>query len=328
MRIGFIGTASITRNWMAPAFAKVAEAEVVAVLGSCPDRTAGFAADLGIPHADTDIDVFLTRHALDAVYIATTNDRHHEQTLAALEAGVHVLCEKPLSTTQKDAEHMVERAEAASLVLATNHHLRQHGSHRAIRDILRSRELGDIVQGRVSFTEQLPEDLARWRMNDPATGAGVVLDLTVHDIDILRFWMGCDPVRVSGLGKARRGNCILDDVATVWEFENGAVIICQDSFNVPFGGNAVELHGSHGSLIARDVLHQRDEGQITVSTVDGIRTLTQPKRDTYVHVVEDFFASIRTGKLPSCSGADGLASLRYALIAQEAIQSGHAIDIT
>lgn len=325
-RIGLIGTATITREWMAAAFRAHPGVELVAVLGSDRDRSRSFAEALAIPAWETDIARFLG-HGLDAVYIATTNEKHCPQALAALEAGVHVLCEKPLAVTVDDGERMVQAAEAAGLVLATNHHLRQHASHRAIREVVRSGELGELMLGRVSFTAELPAALARWRMHDPARGAGVVLDLTVHDIDCLRFWFGEEPLRVSGQGQARRDNGILDNVTTVWEFGNGALVTCQDSFNVPHGGNAVELHGRAGSLLARDVLWQEGRGEVHVTTEAGARLLPLEHRNAYEHVVADFLKTIGGDGVPECSGRDGLASLRCALAAEEAICSGRVVEI-
>lgn len=103
---------------------------------------------------------------------------------------------------------------------------------------------------------------------------------------------------------------------------------CQDSFNVPHGGNAVELHGREGSLLATNVLSQKAGGQVQVSTGAGSRQLTLNQADAYVGVVEAFLAAIRGEGAPGCSGRDGLMSLRCALAAQEAIATGRAVDIS
>jgi len=326
-RIGMIGTATITEEWMCDAFRRHPDVDVVAVLGSDPERTRRFAQNLSIPAWEVEIDRFLTDHGLDAVYIASTNDKHCHQALAALAGGKHVLCEKPLGMTVEQVEQMVEAAEAAGLVLATNHHLRHHASHQAIRDVVQSGVLGDIMLGRVSFTALLPDKLARWRMNDPSTGAGVVLDLTVHDIDCLRFWFQQEPVRVSGFGQALRGNGILDNVTITWEFSGGAVVICQDSFNVPFGGNAVEFHGRAGSLLATDVMSQQAGGSVRISDENGTRKLPLDHRNAYEGVVADFLAATIGQGVPGCPGRDGLAALHYALAAQDAILTGRRIDL-
>ena len=73
---------------------------------------------------------------IDAVYISTTNEKHHPQAMAAIAAGKHVLCEKPLAMTLAEAAEMVRAAEAKGVVFATNHHLRNAGSHLAIRDLI------------------------------------------------------------------------------------------------------------------------------------------------------------------------------------------------
>ena len=86
---------------------------------------------------------------IDAVYISTTNEKHFPQAMAAIAAGKHVLCEKPLAMSVADAVTMVRAADKAGLVFATNHHLRNAGSHIAIRDLIASGRIGEILSARV-----------------------------------------------------------------------------------------------------------------------------------------------------------------------------------
>jgi 1,5-anhydro-D-fructose reductase (1,5-anhydro-D-mannitol-forming) len=95
-----------------------------------------YAAEHGIANGFGDLDALL-QGDIDAVYISTTNEKHFPQAMAAIAAGKHVLCEKPLAMTVRDAVTMVRAAaDAAGLVFATNHHLRNAGSHLAIRDLI------------------------------------------------------------------------------------------------------------------------------------------------------------------------------------------------
>ena len=112
------------------------------MLSSDGARGADYAARHGIPESQTDLDALLANPGIDAVYISTTNQKHHPQAMEAIAAGKHVLCEKPLAMTLDEAVEMVRAAEAKGVVFATNHHLRNAGSHLAIRDLITAGRLG------------------------------------------------------------------------------------------------------------------------------------------------------------------------------------------
>jgi 1,5-anhydro-D-fructose reductase (1,5-anhydro-D-mannitol-forming) len=133
---GLIGATVIGREWMIAAI-RAAGGEIAAVMSTDAARGVAYAREFGIPLSVTSLQN-LFASGVDAVYIATTNDRHRPETVAAAAAGIHVLCEKPLATTLADAQAMVSACEQAGVVLATNHHLRNAATHRAIRDLVKA----------------------------------------------------------------------------------------------------------------------------------------------------------------------------------------------
>jgi 1,5-anhydro-D-fructose reductase (1,5-anhydro-D-mannitol-forming) len=147
LRWGFIGATTIAKEWMIAA-AREAGGEVAAVLSSDAARGAAYARENGIGRATTDLGDLLGS-GVDAVYIATTNEKHKEQALAAARAGKHVLCEKPLALTLSDAREMVGACRKAGVVMATNHHLRNAASHRAMRDAVKAGRIGRPLFARV-----------------------------------------------------------------------------------------------------------------------------------------------------------------------------------
>ena len=99
-------------------------------------RAVDFAARNGIAAAEADLALMLGDPAIGAVYISSTNEKHHGQTLAAIAAGKHVLCEKPPPMTVAEAVETVRAAAEADCTFATNHHMRCSGSHRTVRDLI------------------------------------------------------------------------------------------------------------------------------------------------------------------------------------------------
>jgi len=110
LRIGIIGSGSIARNAHMPGYRAQTDAEVVAVCDIVPGRAAAFAQEFGIAHAYESYEEMLRREQLDAVSVCTPNFAHHDTAIAALEAGLHVLCEKPIAMNLSEAREMVAAA--------------------------------------------------------------------------------------------------------------------------------------------------------------------------------------------------------------------------
>ncbi|HEX2173451.1 MAG TPA: Gfo/Idh/MocA family oxidoreductase, partial [Dehalococcoidia bacterium] len=191
---GVIGASTIGREWMVPAINAQPDSVVAAVVSSDPERGRRYAEELGISRAYTSVADLLEEPAIAAVYISTTNEWHEPQALAAVAAGKHVLCEKPLALSVEGARAMVAAAASAGVVMGTNHHLRNAATHRKMRALIESGAIGRPLAARVFHAVHLPPHLQGWRIDRPHAGGGVTLDITVHDADTLRFVLGDEVV--------------------------------------------------------------------------------------------------------------------------------------
>jgi 1,5-anhydro-D-fructose reductase (1,5-anhydro-D-mannitol-forming) len=187
VRWGLIGASTVAREWMIDAIRAQPDGEVVAVASSSAQRGARFAAETGIAKFYDSVNALLADAAVDAVYISTTNELHHTQTLAAAAAGKHVLCEKPLALTLAHAREMVDACAAAGVVLGSNHHLRNAATHRAMRAAIQAGRIGRPLAARVFHAVHLPEHLQGWRLERAHAGGGVIFDITVHDAYTVRY---------------------------------------------------------------------------------------------------------------------------------------------
>jgi 1,5-anhydro-D-fructose reductase (1,5-anhydro-D-mannitol-forming) len=228
---GLIGASTIARQFMINAIRAQADGRIAAVMSSDPERAQAYAVENNIPLAVSTLDDLLDED-IDAVYISTTNELHLEQALAAITAGKHVLCEKPLALNSADAREMVAAARAAGIVLGTNHHLRNAGAHRAMREAIATGRIGKPIAARVFHAVYLPENLQGWRITKPEAGGGVVLDITVHDADTLRFVLGDDPVEVSAFTQAAgmAGGGLEDGAMCIWRFQSGLIAQSHEAF--------------------------------------------------------------------------------------------------
>lgn len=306
------------------------DSRAVAVASNDPARARAFAVELGIPAAHESIEALLADPAVDVVYVSTTNEQHAPLTLAAARAGKHVLCEKPLALSLNDATAMVAACRAAGVVLGTNHHLRNAVVHRALRRLIQEGTIGQPLAARVFHAVYLPAHLQGWRIKDAAAGGGVILDITVHDADTLRFVLDDEPVDViattAAQGMAAPG--LADAVMGVIRFGNGTLAQFHDAFTIRHTGTGFEVHGTEGSLVAVDCMTQQPTGRIYLQRgSDRQEIASGPPEDLYARSVRCFNAAVRGQGRPAATGEDGVRSLATALAAAEAAATGRRAEV-
>ncbi|THD42622.1 MAG: Gfo/Idh/MocA family oxidoreductase [Bradyrhizobium sp.] len=330
LRWGLIGASTIAAEHMIDAF-RANGGDAVAVMSANAGRAAQYAAQHDIVKATTDLDELLGAKNIDAVYISTTNELHRDQVFAAAKAGKHVLCEKPLALTLEDAKAMVAQCRNRGVVMATNHHLRNAATHRAMRDAIKAGRIGKPLFARVFHAVYLPPHLQGWRIERPAAGGGVVFDITVHDADTLRFVLDDEPQSVvamtsqGGMGQAG----LEDGVMGVIRFSNGLLAQFHDAFTTKYATTGFEVHGDQGSLVARDCMTQQPKGEVLLRSAAGEEPLKLDHEKLYVRSVRLFQAAVDGRGAPSATGEDGVKSLSVAISTLEAARSGAttAIDL-
>jgi 1,5-anhydro-D-fructose reductase (1,5-anhydro-D-mannitol-forming) len=323
MRWALIGASTIAAQYMIPAFRAQQGGEVMRVVSGSAERGAAYAVEHGIPASGTSLDEALGDAEVDAVYISTTNEKHFPQAMAAIAAGKHVLCEKPLAMTLDDAVAMVRSSDDAGVVFATNHHLRCSGSHRAVRALIEAGRIGKVLSLRIFHAVHLPSNLQGWRINAAEAGGGVIPDITVHDADVTRFLLGEDPETVvAQMGVSGMGQGVEDSAMSVWTMPSGAMVMSHESFTHPFAGSGFEVHGTEGSIFARGVMTQNPVGEIELVTSVGRDTVPFPDHDLYTQGVSQFVDAVAGTGRPAATGWDGVKSLAVALAVREAAQSG------
>ena len=327
---GLVGASTIAREWMIPAVNAQPDAQVVAVAGGDPSRVARYAAAQGIPRSHPSLDALLADPEVDAVYVSSTNEKHREATLAAARAGKHVLCEKPLALNLAEAREMVVACREAGVVLGTNHHLRNAVTHRTLRRLVAEGAIGRPLAARVFHAVYLPAHLQGWRIDRPEAGGGVVLDITVHDADTLRFVLDDEAEEVTALtarqGMARAG--LVDAVMGVMRFRSGVLAQFHDAFTVRHAVTGFEVHGTGGSLYGEDVMTQQPVGRVHLRR-EGRREEIDVgvAENLYERSARCFTAAVRGEGQPAATGEDGVRSLAIALAADRSAQEGRVVRI-
>ena len=178
----------------------------------------------------------------------------------------------------------------------------------------------------------LPPNLQGWRIAKPEAGGGVILDITVHDADTLRFVLGTEPIAVSAMtsqgGMADEG--LEDGVMGVVRFSNGVLARFHDAFTTRCATTGFEVHGQDGSLIGRDCMTQAPKGEVVLRTAKGEENLRIEHENLYVRSVRLFSEAVAGRGSPAATGEDGLKSLSVALATSEAARAGREtpVDLT
>lgn len=331
MTIGFglIGASDIAKHKMIAAIRNQPGCEVASVYSSNLSRGQAFAEEKQIPHAAASLDDLLANPAVQAVYVSTTNELHHSQVLAAARAGKHVLCEKPLAMSLPQAREMVQACQEAGVVLATNHHLRNAATFQSIRALIAEGAIGKPIAARVFHAVYLREALQGWRLDKPAAGGGVVLDIVVHGIDTLRFVLQAEPTEVVSLSQhfGMGTEQVEDGSMAVFRFDNGLIAQVHTAFTVKYAGNGFEVHGTEGSLVARHVMGPSTQPELLLRNAAGEHLLPADNTRLYDIGVARFVSAMQGEGTPAASGEDGLKSLAAALGCLESAKSGQKIII-
>ncbi len=315
---GFIGASIWAGERLVPAVRSVDRCEAVGVYSSDPERGARFARDQGLQRSYVSLEQLLGDPEIDAVYISSTNDLHASHAIAAVKAGKHVLCEKPVAISIDEALAIRQAAREAGVVVAVNHHLRGAATIGAMRRLIEEGAIGEIVAAGVSMLTSLRQDMRTWRLTRREAGAGVAMDLTVHVADTTRFLLGDEIVEVTALaangGLAADG--IEDSLLGAMRTSRGPLVSFHDSFTIPHAGNRLEIHGTEASLLARGVLGAEPVGEVSIRRDGRIIPVEVGSRwPLYEHAVARFAAAVRGEGLPLTSLEDGIAALAVALAA-------------
>ena len=203
LRFGILGAARIAPTALVAPARRVAEAEVLAIAARDAGRAARFAARHGVPRTHVSYDALLADPEIDAVYVPLPNALHCKWTIAALEAGKHVLCEKPFAASVAEAEQMAAAAERTGRVLVEAFHYRYHALFARLRAILDAGEIGTVrrLEAHLCFPLPLPNDI-RYRAD---LAGGALMDAGCYPVHFLRHLVGAEPEVTGARGEWTRG---------------------------------------------------------------------------------------------------------------------------
>jgi predicted dehydrogenase len=327
------------------------KAELVAVCDPVEESARRAGERFGVPNVLTDYRELLALPGLDAVSVCTPNVHHEPISLAALAAGIDVMCEKPLAMSYAGARRMAEAARQAGRKTAVNYRYRWVPAAGFVHDLIKRGELGEIYHVYANYFNGAladPTTPLRWRELRAEAGSGTLGDIGSHLIDLCRWWIG-EFESVAGhlrtftterpLVGGGTGRVDVDDAASFFARLEGGIEGVFNATRYALGWNnhqRVEIYGSKGAVIYE--IDRWDQGQDTVKLClgrpqhlhVGFATATVPP--SYLagnphRPMLDFVDAIRADREPSPSFADGLRNQEVLEAVELSAQEGRRVSL-
>lgn len=324
VRWGLLSTANINRL-VIPAIRASARGELAAVASRSLENARQYAENWNIPRAFGSYQEMLDSGEVDAVYISLPNHLHAEWSIRALQAGVHVLCEKPFALSLDEVDRMIAASRESQRVLAEAFMYRHHPQTKIVGEWVRSGRLGEIILTRGVFNFKIA------RRDDvrliPEYGGGCLWDVGVYPLSYAQYVFGGPPMAV--FGRQWKGDTGVDeDFAGLLWYSGGGMAQIASSFRSPLHTH-FEIIGTEGRLMLNRPFIKMDDGRRLVfyPTQGDEQEISVPEKELYLGEIEDMHAAILDGTAPYLSLEETRNHVRTALALYQSAASGQAIEL-
>ncbi|MGE8078956.1 Gfo/Idh/MocA family protein [Peribacillus loiseleuriae] len=337
LKVGVIGCGSIAKYRHLPEYHANKQVEIVAVCDIVEARAEKMAAQYGAK-AFVDYKEVLKLKEIDAISVCLPNYLHAPVSIDALNAGKHVLCEKPMATSKEEAEAMIQAANINEKTLMIAHNQRFVASHQTAKQIIDSGKLGKIYSFKTTFGHPGPEAWSvdgadSWFFNKKQAFIGAMGDLGVHKSDLMRYLLG-EFTEVGAFieTNAKKNTEVDDNAVCILRTESGIIGTLTASWAYVSGGdNSTVIYGENGTLRLEadpeySLIEEYRDGKVIHHKLDKIQT-NEDGGQTNSHVIDHFVESISENKEPLITGEEGLKSLKIILAAFESQETKKIISL-
>ena len=306
IRVGILGAARIAPAALIDPARARSDVHVVTVAARDPARATAFAAAHGLDDACDDYAALVARDDLDLVYVALPPDLHCRWSIAALEAGKAVLCEKPFALDADEAQRMVDAADRSGGVLIEGFHYRFHALMRKAVAIVRDGLIGDPVGARASVNYPIPtgEGEPRW---SAAHGGGAIMDLGCYGLHALRTLLGVEPRILAARTRWERG---VDAASTVRLAFGDLEAQLSADMAPPEPSTDLVIEGTRGRLQINGLVLPQRSGRLRLTADGPTRDLPIEGASSYAAQLDHVVGVLRGREVQLTGGADAIANMR------------------
>ena len=342
IKIGILGCGKIAQVRHIPEYAANPDCQLVGFYNPTKSRAEDMAAKYGGLAYDT-AEELLANPEIDAVSVCAANYAHAELSIQALNAGKHVLCEKPMATTLADCEAMVECAKKNGKFLMIGHNQRLAKAHMEAKRLIDEGLIGNVISFRTCFGHGGPETWAikpgkdTWFFDKSKAAMGVMADLGVHKTDLIQYLTGQRVVRTTArlvtLDKRGEDGELIgvdDNAVCIYEMSGGAFGTMTASWTY-YGAedNSTVLYGTRGEMRiyddpAHSIVVKLSDGTVRTYDVEQIQT---NDNQTKSGVIDLWVDCLKNNRAPEISGESALYAMRAVFASIESSRTGKTVEI-
>jgi predicted dehydrogenase len=328
MRVGFFGIAHLHADAYVRNLRAIEGIEVIGAADADSDALSLWCERFEVPAFEQFEQ--LADAGLDAVLVCSANNEHLAHVRIAASAGLHVLCEKPLATSRRDAAQIVDLCECAGVSLMVAFPMRFSPAFVEMRELIRAGEIGEIAAAVGVNQARLPYRAESWFTDPLRAGGGAIMDHVVHLADALRWILAEEITEVYGCTNqvihpelaVETGGLLLVTLA------DGVIASIDSSWSRPesfatWGGLELEVIGASGVITANGFAQRL---RVSSNQLPHVR-LPDWGSDLNQLMVEEFVAAVRESRDPAVTGNDGLRATEVALAVYESVAAGGPISL-
>jgi len=307
VRWGLIGAGDIVRRRVAPALIDSPACDIVAVSRGRPELAAAFAADIGARRWYSHWQEVVADPDVDCVYVATPVDVHAEQTIAAAEAGKHVLCEKPMAMTTAECDRMIAACRAHRVRLGIAYYRHFYPAIRRVKAMLESGDIGQPVFAQVNafeYFDPTPDHPRRWLLDPARAGGGPMMDFGCHRLEVLLHLFGAVRRTAAVTANVVFDRAVEDTAAVLLQFEGGPCAAVTVTHAAEERQDTLQVFGTHGSVH----IDELNMGSLRIRTGNQSRVESHPPAaNIHRPLIDDFVEALLTDREPAVTGEIGRA---------------------
>jgi len=305
VRWGLIGCGDIARKRIAPALRDSTQSEFIAVSRRQSDLAETFAREFGAKRWYASWQELLRDEEVSAVYIATPVNLHARQTIAAAEAGKHVLCEKPMAINLAECDAMIAACRANDVKLGIAYYRHFYPVIERVKEIIQSGELGIPVLAQINAFEQFnpgPDHPRAWLLNRSQSGGGPMFDFGCHRIEVLANIFGPIKRVKSMLANVSFTREVEDTATALFQLESGACATLSVTHAAREPQDSLDIYGDGGSIHVSAL----NQGTLAISSSAGERLeALPPDQNLHAPLISDFVEAVTKKREPAVDGETG-----------------------
>ena len=334
--IAVVGLGRLALEEILPAFGAAKQARLVALVSGTPEKAKRVATQYGVA-ADAiygygDFEGLRRNAAIQAVYVVTPNALHKDYVLGALQAGKHVLCEKPMATSSADAQAMVDAAKAAGRKLMVAYRSQYEPHNRAVQAIVRDKTFGPVGLIEAANVQNMAAP-TQWRFNKALAGGGALPDIGLYCLNGARFISGEEPIEVFArqwsAANDERFREVEETISFMLRFPSGLMANCAASYGL-HESRRMSLHAPAAAIHFENAFAYKGH-RLTISHRDGAAEAVEERqfgaKNQFALELDHIAECILTDRKPRTPGEEGVQDHKLMEAIYRSAASGQAVAL-